>query len=210
MNQVALLSDSQITTLSTADLKREFARALTVTADYLVYMSAIWQELNNRGEDLSDLKSGLMEYVPLIASRQLDARLVVSYAGQKTLLSVLSRLPIEQQHSIAETGTVERVLLDDDDQRVVEIVNLSSIKTSEITQIFADDYVRSVDDQHKLLLMRKNSKSKSKKPRAYTHSRIKFEDDQTLVVGGKSVKIEAMLEALSKHFDVNLRELIKK
>ena len=58
----------KLVAMPTPDLREELARALTITADSLMYLAAVWKELEQRGEDLSDLRTGLGVYVPLIAA----------------------------------------------------------------------------------------------------------------------------------------------
>lgn len=87
MNELTtMLTKHQIEQASIVELKQELSRTLKVTSQYLVYMSMIWSQLNKMGVDLSGLKSGLFEYVPLIATNKLNPDLVIEFAGNKTLL----------------------------------------------------------------------------------------------------------------------------
>src|SRR5882724_9369466 len=75
-----LVDPSMAQTLRDMDndtLRRELSRALTVSAEHLIYLAQVWRELERRGEDLSDLRSGLGAYLPLIASGRLAAEAVV-------------------------------------------------------------------------------------------------------------------------------------
>lgn len=87
MNDIVLFNKDQIELATIDVLKAELSRTLKVTSQYLVYMSMIWAELNKRGVDLSGLKSGLFEYIPLIAMNKLNPDLVIEFAGNKTLIS---------------------------------------------------------------------------------------------------------------------------
>ena len=56
MNELTLLNKNDIATASTEQLKTEFAKSLKMTADSLMYMSLIYNELQLRGVDLSEIK----------------------------------------------------------------------------------------------------------------------------------------------------------
>ena len=49
MNELTLLNKNDIATASTEQLKTEFAKSLKMTADSLMYMSLIYNELQLRG-----------------------------------------------------------------------------------------------------------------------------------------------------------------
>lgn len=209
MSEVALFSQNQVHTASTEDLKKELARTLKVTSEYLVYMSAIWAELNNRGVDLSALRSGLMEYIPLIANNKLDASLVIEFAGNKTLLSALSRLPIQQQREIAITKKVPFVTTIDAQYKTVDL-DLRSAKATEIYQIFGGATgFRSQEQQEKLIETREKIKGTTfdKKP---TLKKVSFDDSKDyMLVGTSKVRIETVLDALNKEYGVDLYEYLK-
>lgn len=85
-----------VKSMTIQDLKAELAKTLSITAEYLMYIAAIWRELESRGEDLSELRHGVMTYIPLIATNQLDARLVVNYAGQKNAVIQHGKITIKR------------------------------------------------------------------------------------------------------------------
>ena len=63
--------------MDTPTLRGELARALTVTAETLEYLAAIWRELERRGQDLSELRKGMGQYLPLIAAATSSLMLVL-------------------------------------------------------------------------------------------------------------------------------------
>ena len=196
MNTLTLLNKSDLATTSTDNLKLEFAKILKVTADNLAYMSVIWQELHQRGVDLSGLTGGLMEYMPLIASNQLDPHLVVSYAGNKTLLSYLSKLPIGEQETLAKNGSVNIVEIDADHQKIIKNVDLNNIRSSQIFQVFdVNKGIRSEQEQYELLIVKK---SVSKKQKLQQITKVKIEDDK-IIIGDKFISVKTLLQALSQN-----------
>ncbi|MPX54828.1 hypothetical protein [Moraxella catarrhalis] len=197
MTELVLLSKAQIVTADTQTLKDEFAKSIKVTADSLSYMATIYHELQNRGVDLSGLKGGLAEYLPMIASNQIDARLVVEYAGNKTLLSCLAKLSHEQQHALIESPTIKYVTIDENHKKVVENLSLEDVRSSQIFQVF-DSYagrVRTVDEQYQHLLVKLSKTEKPRKNRKV--NKIKIKDDY-IVVGNYDINIMSVIDALKE------------
>lgn len=196
-NEIQLLEANEIISASTEQLKQEFAKSLKVTADRLAYMATIYSELMGRGVDMSGLKGGLMEYMPLIASNQLDARLVIEYAGNKTLLSYLAKLSKDKQLELIERPVVKVVSLNDD-VKSVEDINLDDIRAGQIFQVFDSNagIIRDEEEQYKQLLV-KNSNSKTRKSKNRRVNKVKIEGD-SIVVKGMDISIKAVLQALSE------------
>lgn len=217
MNEVILLEKNQIETASIDDLKAELSRTLKVTSQYLVYMALIWSELNKRGVDLSALRSGLFEYIPLIATNQLNPDLVIEFAGNKTLLSALSRIPIEHQNWIAETKQVAFVKLGDKQERIDCTLDLTRAKASEIYQVFGgENGLRTPDQQYELIKSRqrllKNPKNPKNRKERKTLRSVQLDEDKEYVLLGTDakVKIETLIDALNKEFQIDLYEYLKK
>lgn len=107
MTDLVPIRGGDLTAASTDDLRAELARGLTLTAEVLTRLGAIWLELERRGEDLSALKSGLARTLPLIASGVLAAEAVVAFAGRPAVLRAIEGIPLERQRSLASGEPVE-------------------------------------------------------------------------------------------------------
>lgn len=147
-----LTSDNAIAAMSTADLKRELAVALEVTARHLHRLASVWRELERRGEDLSHLRSGLWSYMPLIASGRLRAEIVVQYAGHASLLRRLADLPHTEQDRLLKDNTVALVEYAGGEftERRVPITHL---KAAEAAQVIGD-HIRTPDEQRRVAAAR--------------------------------------------------------
>lgn len=213
MSNIVLLGQQQIQSASIAELKSELAKSLKITSDYLVYISLIWSELNRRGEDLSELKSGLFQYIPLIATNQLDASLVVEFAGNKTLLSALSRLPIEQQKEIAITKKLPFVELGESLEMVETQLDLSTAKARQIYQVLGGESgFRDVDQQYLFLKAKNKVTRKPKFTNRTTLSAVEFDEkNEYMLVGNQNrVKIDKVLKALGDLYDIDMFEVMSK
>lgn len=196
MTDLSVYRKHKLANLSTDILKQEFAKSLKITADRLAYMANIYLELSKRGVDLSGLKGGLIEYMPLIASNQIDARLVVEYAGNKTLLASLSKLTMDEQQKLIDNPSLSIVSMGDDKSQVVTKVNLHEIKASDIFLAIdpAKGQVRNSEEQYQILLIKnKTSKKKSKNRKV---NKVKI-DGEYIVVANYDINIKSVLQALS-------------
>ena len=92
----------ELTSMSVPDLRAELSKGLTMTARGLSHMAAVWEELESRGEDLSDLRCGMGLLLPVIASGRLAAEAVVAFAGRPLILKHLEGMPLDQQRRYAD------------------------------------------------------------------------------------------------------------
>ena len=189
-----------VKSMTIQDLKAELAKTLTVTAEYLMYVAAIWRELETRGEDLSELRQGMMSYIPLIATNQLDARLVVNYAGQKTLLSSMAKLPLKEQQKLAEKGSLDVVILGDDNQQLIKEVKISDLTAAQVYQAIGDGKIKTPEQQYQILLVRNKVRSKSKLKKTYRLTQNLKIDGKNLVIAGKHA---VSIELLKKYLEDN-------
>ena len=96
----ARLDLERLRTISTEQLRAELAQALGLTARHLLYLAAVWRELERRGEDLSDLRSGIGVYLPAIAAGSVLPETVVRFAGKPTLLRAVAALTPDEQRRL--------------------------------------------------------------------------------------------------------------
>lgn len=87
--------------LDTSALRAELAHALKLTANHLLYLAAVWSELERRGEDLSNLRVGFAGWLPAIAAGTVAPEVVVAFAGQPRKLRAIAKLPVAEQEKIA-------------------------------------------------------------------------------------------------------------
>ena len=213
MNELVLMGKHDIQLASIEQLKAELSKSLKITSDYLVYMSLIWSELNKRGVDLSELKNGLFAYIPLIATNQLDARLVVEFAGNKTLLSALSRLPMDKQIEVAESKTLPYVTYGENQKIIETTLDLTKAKASQIYQVLGGEHgFRDVNQQYLYLKLKNKSKRKAKITSRTTLRNVEFDEDKEYMLVGSDnrVKIETLIGALGELYEIDLFEVMSR
>lgn len=143
------------------ELRAELARCVRATAESLVYLAAIWAELESRGEDLSALRTGLSAYLPLIASGRADPAAVVAFAGQPTLLRAIVQLPIAEQQRLAAGGMVPVVVQTPEGVEAEREIAPTMLSAAEVRRVFAPGVVRSPAEQSQILRL---SRGRSRRP----------------------------------------------
>lgn len=215
MNDVTPNRDADMSpdlaTLTTAQLKHHLAHQMELSAHHLVKMASIWTELERRGEDLSALRTSLTDYLPQIASGDLDAQAVVQFAGNRQLLRYLATLPVERQHALLEDGSITLVLPHSREATPRKLAHLSG---QEVTQVFGHGIVRSPDEQQRLLDSKasvskaaKAGGSKTKPAARLCRGTLEVEGKR-VKAGGEPLTAERMLDMLSRHYGVDLSSAV--
>ncbi|EHM49932.1 hypothetical protein [Cardiobacterium valvarum] len=193
------LPTADLQAMSTEMLKAQLAKAVSITAEYLAYIAMVWQELERRGEDMTAMRHGLMAYVPMIANKELDARVVVNYAGQKTLIALMSNLPLQEQQALIERGSVDIVELGDDKQQLVRTIALGDLTASQAYQAFGDGEIRPVPQQYQLLLLRDKEGIRRPTRRARVTSNIKIDGDYLVIANTHKLSLTTLRQFLREH-----------
>lgn len=140
-------SAAELGNLSTQALRAELAKSLTLSARHLAYLAMIWRELENRGEDMSDLRTGLAIYLPQIAAGHLDAEAVIRYAGQPSLLRNIATLPIEQQRRLVAGEAVPVLTVGANGEYQQAALPAHTLTPAQARMVFDAGKLRSVDEQ---------------------------------------------------------------
>ena len=152
MTAIVASSFANLEDVTTEQLRVELARALEVTAENLLWLARLWRELERRGEDLRELRSGIRTFLPLIADGRLDAQTAVQFAGNVIMLRALATLPIKEQKRIAAGGKIDVVMIRDK-QPVTRAMRGDDMSVKMIRQVFAAGRTRSEEEQRALLTM---------------------------------------------------------
>lgn len=143
----------ELAAMDTARLREELAAALRLTVAAIVRLAFIVRLLEERGEDLSGLKLGLLNHVRRVAYGQVLPEIVVRFAGQPLVLQRVSALPRPDQERLARSGDdgmVELVVRREQgfDKRMADPARLTR---EQVWQVFATDHIRSEAEQILLL-----------------------------------------------------------
>lgn len=200
IHAVAAPPSPELLAMSTEQLRSELARSLQLSADQLLHLAAVWRELERRGEDLSDLRSGMGGYLPMIASGRLSADAVVKFAGQTTLLRALADLPLEQQAAIVADQPLPVISLDASGNTRVSELPAYSLTAAQIRQVFAPGRLRDAREQEAVLVQTITRKRAARATAAPPRIRYDVESD-TLIIGRQRVPVSSLYEALAAEID---------
>lgn len=203
MNDIANLSQK-----TNEQLKNELAECLTLSAKQLNKAALLFVELESRGVDLSELKSGMGYYLPAIGSGKLDAGIVIKYADRKDILNQVIKLSIDDQLKLLKCDKIE-VVRSRAGSFYSEKISISKLRPIEINRIFSLTKIKTPEEQ--LLTYQPTAKPKKvkKKKRAPIAVR-KFEIDKEnegIKVGNLFVKADSMIEQIAKYYDVDKAKL---
>lgn len=123
--------------LSTAELRENLGRAIQMTAASIAYLAAVWVELERRGEDLSQVRTGLAPYLRDVASGRVAPEAVLAFAGQRMVLRWVAKKSIAEQRLLAQGAPVTVIEPDGTQKRVpatqLTAFDLRLIEAPEVT-----------------------------------------------------------------------------
>jgi hypothetical protein len=141
---------AQLTDLTTEELRLELTREIRDFATRLIRVAAIWVELERRGEDLSDLRSGLNVYLPAIAAGTVLADTVVRFSGKPQLLKAIAQLTPIHQQTLLDGGTVPLVI-NEQGKYSHRMLPAHALSSSQIRQVFGERAIRTEAEQIAIL-----------------------------------------------------------
>jgi hypothetical protein len=161
---MAELLELAVASLTTKELKQELAVAFQLTASNLLRMANIIRELESRGEDLSDLRMGLVGYLRMIAHGQLAASAVIRFAGRPALLNAISNLPLTDQEKLSAGERIELAVFQNG-KVTSRLVDAYDLAADQVKQVFERGAIRTVAQQVPLLESKANAARLPKKER---------------------------------------------
>lgn len=182
--------------IPTPDLRRELARGMTLVAERLYSLGLIWVELERRGEDLSDLRSNMSKYLPLIGARVLAAEAVIAFAGRRSVLDMLQGVPLEEQRRLAAGGLIE--VIAPDDPHETESVPIQSIPSPRLRLVFAEGKILSPAEQRVRQQQRRRPPRGEGEDRSRRYRPHYDRAAGTVTVGKMTVNLADLLAALAE------------
>lgn len=149
-SSVVLQIGHEIESLSKLDvpqLRQELARSLELSASIVIRMAAIIRLLEEKGEDLSDLRFGLMTHLRRVAYGQVIPDVIVKYQGYPMLLDRIASLPLPDQRSLSSGGLVKLAVLNTGVGVDYREVDPTLMTREEIHQAFSRGALRTEPEQ---------------------------------------------------------------
>lgn len=181
---------AQLQDMDTPKLRAELARGLSLTAASLTNLAMIWGELERRGEDLSDLRTGVARTLPLIASGMLAAESVVAFAGRPLLLRALEGVSLDIQRRLADGETIPVYL---PGEAAPSAMPLSRIPSAVVTRVIANGIIRTPAEQ-RLATREKRQRRGTQRDYTVTVDR----DARTIKIGKMVVPLSTIIAAMAE------------
>jgi hypothetical protein len=192
---LAINCPSDLFRMSREELRAELAHSLDRTASELVRLAWIVRLLEERGEDLTDLKLDLVPYLRLIAYGQLSPGLVVRYGHSGALMKVARSLPMPDQDRLARGERVPMVVRKPDGGFDQQMADPALMSPRQIAQVFAAGRVRSTEEQ---ILVLRDQPAKPAKRKKETVGRITITPvGDGIIVKGTFIPKSDLVEALA-------------
>jgi hypothetical protein len=186
----------RVSEMDTVTLRGELARALTVTAETLIYLAEVWRELERRGEDLRDLRAGMGRYIPLIAAGQLDATAVVQFAGRPALLRAMQTLPVDEQKKLATGDKLDVITIRPDGSTVETRVQAAHLTGEQVRLAFGEVGLRPIEEQRNLIESAQIKRYRQRQP-VHRNYRVRVDMERgTIQVGRMILTIKEVKDAL--------------
>src|SRR5271157_1277362 len=100
----------ELARLETIQLRQELTQSLHVTAAHLRRLAIIVRLLEERGEDLTDLRIGLLPYLRQIALGQILPEVIVRFAESPWMIRLVGSLPLPDQKRLSDGDRVTLVV----------------------------------------------------------------------------------------------------
>ena len=190
-------SPTDLTSLTIDDLRAELAKQMQLTAQHLIRLAAVVAELERRGEDLSDLRIGMLHHLRRIAAGQVLPEIVVRFANAPGLLAKIGAMPIPDQQRLIDGESI-KLLVNSPDGGVGHLmVDPMKLTRQQVTQIFARDHIR--DEQEQRLVLAAQRNKNSQRPKTAVHGKIRTNrKDKTVSVGRYQIDVPNLLAALAE------------
>lgn len=182
---------TELQKLPTVDLRRELAKGLTLTAETLIRLGVVWAELERRGEDLSELRTGIARTLPLIASGRIAAEAVVAFAGRPMVLRSLEGMDLALQRRLADGEPIPIYLPGEDGPRAMP---LARIPAAAISRVIADGVVRTPAEQRLAIRVKRRKDDDSTR----RYNIVVDREARTLKIGKAVVPIASVLAAMAE------------
>lgn len=195
-------SAAELGNLSTQALRAELAQSIMMTARHLAYLAMIWRELENRGEDLSELRVGLAIYLPQIAAGQLEAETVIRFAGRPLILRSVATLSLDQQRRLAAGEPLPVLTIGASGEYEHTTLPAQTLTAAQARMVFEQGRIRTIDEQRAVLESRRVASRR--RHAASPDGRVQYDPKADTVKIGRAVaKLSEVLVAVCDvHYQV--------
>lgn len=189
---------AELRAMDTPTLRAELSRQLEMTADHLRRLAWIVRTLEERGEDLSNIRYSLLPYVRQIAHDQILPEIVVRFGRSPLALQLISTLPLPDQRTIAAGKELKLVVARDSGGAYTHrLVDPLLLGRDQLRQLFGPEGIR--DEAEQVAWLESRAKPKAPRPGMERHGRIKIDrKHKTIRVGRITLQPSEVVDALAR------------
>lgn len=199
---LAELEQLSLQDLGTSELKALLSGVMSVTAQYITFVARVWHELENRGEDMTRLRTGLTRYLPLVHDGKLDPSVILKFAGHQLLLRELALMPVPEQQRLVGGEKIPLVTQNTEGDFVTNLIDISSLHSRYYSQLFQTGHIRTEEEQKVLLsqpIPRKVRQQKIRKKKVtFDQQKGAFKCGQVNILSGDMLEALASVSGRSK------------
>jgi hypothetical protein len=184
---------SRLRALESDALRRELADSLAGTAHHLLRLAAIVRILEERGEDLTELRIGMLGHLRRIAYGQVLPETVVRFAEYPLLLQRVGQLPIPEQRRLADGESITIAVRREDGTFDHREADPLAMTPQQIHQVFSRGSIRGLGQQ---ILTLEDRPARAKAAAVKSDCRADRERGG-IVVGRKFVPLAEALAAIA-------------
>jgi hypothetical protein len=185
---------ADLATMTTQELRAAMTAAMARTVEQLARLAWIVRILEERGEDLTDPRIGLMPYLRQIAYGQTLPEVVIRYAERPALVKAISALPRPDQQRLASGEPVPLAIRREDGTVEQRMVDPSHLVGEQVGRVFARDRIRTIDEQ--VIMIEARAYSSPRDPTLTAAGITVDRKRRGLVIGRRFVPVAAVVEAL--------------
>jgi hypothetical protein len=177
------------------DLRKALAESLARTASELIRLAWIVRLLEERGEDLEDLKLDLLPHLRLIAYGQLSPELVVRYGQSPAVMRAARGLPMPDQERLAGGEPLPMAFLRADGTADCVMVDPARLTAAQVRRVLSSGRIRSFAEQ--VILLRDPPPSKPR-PKSQVVGRARVGPSRDgIIAGGHFIPKADLVAALA-------------
>lgn len=187
----------ELSHFTTPELMERLKDAFQITAKALIEVAAIVRILEDRGEDLSSLKLGMIDWFRKIAHGQVLPEVFERYRLRPRLLESVASLPIPDQERLSADDAAIPVLTFAGEELSQRQVDPLELTPQEMKQVFTRGRLRSLSEQRGWLndQTRKRRSAPQQEPNLDV---VVNRKKQCVVINGVSLSRSQLLNYLSR------------
>jgi len=144
---LAMDCPTDLSTLTSNQLRTELTASLARTVAEFRRLAWIVRLLEERGEDLTDLRLSLLPYLRKIAYGQLLPEIMIRFSQSPGVMRVVASLPMPDQEKLANGERIPMAIRTPDGKLDKRLVDPLGLRADQLSLVFTSNSIRPIEDQ---------------------------------------------------------------